>query len=87
FYDVCPLTRRRKDLRPEFVDACIRGWSWLIEIEPEMHEIYRDWSQVLRRRCGQFNQPVHGFDMQGRWTILRPKRPGPSRSGNPYRPK
>jgi hypothetical protein len=87
FYGVCPLTKRHRDLRPEFVDACIKGWSWLIEVEPEMHEIYRDWSQVLRRRCGQLNKPIRGFDMQGRWRILRPKRPGPSRPGNPYRPK
>lgn len=79
FDGVCPLTRRRRDLRPEYVKACIEGWSWLIEIEPEMHEIYRDWSQVLRRRVGQLNRPIRGFDMQGTWRVLRPKRPGPSR--------
>jgi hypothetical protein len=87
FEGKCPLTRRPRKIRPEFVHACLEGWQWLLEVEPEMHEVYRDWSQVLRRRCGQLNQNVRGFDLDGRWTVLRPKRPGPSRKGRPRPPR
>jgi hypothetical protein len=79
FDHACPLAKRPKELRTAFVKAVIKGWGWLIGVEPEMHEIFRDWSQVLRRRNGQLNQPIRGFDLDARWTILRPGRPGPSR--------
>lgn len=78
FLEGCPLARRPKDLRPQYVNAVLMGWQWLISVEHEMHEIYRDWSQVLRRRMGQLGKPIRGYDLEGRWTILRPKRRGPS---------
>jgi hypothetical protein len=88
FDGVCPLTERPHDMRPEFVGACIRAWQWLMDVEPEMHEIYRSWSQVLRRRSGQLHRPVRGFDMRGTWRILRPATgDGPARRGRRRRPR
>ncbi len=87
FENICPLTSRPRDLRPRFIMAAVEAWHWLIRVEHEMHEVYRDWSQALRRRNGQLDQPVMGFDLQGNWTILRPSRPGLSRRGKPRRPR
>jgi len=87
FLETCPLAKTPRKLRPEFVSAVTQAWQWLIEIEPEMHEVYRDWSQVLRRRTGQLNQPIRGFDLEGNWAVLRQKRPGPSRKGRPRPPR
>jgi len=72
FDTLCPLASRPRDLRPEFVRACLRGWTWLLGVQEGELGIYRDWSQTQRRRAGRSGLPLMGFDREGRWVVLRP---------------
>ncbi len=71
----CPLAGEPWRLRKAFVRACVLGWNRVLTWEPEMHEIYRDWSRSRRLRAGRKRLPVMGFDLRGAWRALIPARP------------
>jgi len=51
----CPMTRRAKEIRQEFVDSHYQFWEKLMLRRPDEYEIYLDSSKTLRR-----NRDKHG---------------------------
>lgn len=68
----CPLTRRKKDIRLEFIDSHFLFWEKIMLRRPEEYETYVDTSKTLRRerdRTGKSFEILYPSHFQGSKTI------------------